>query len=432
MIITARRTADIMIDYAQAVARLLAHAAPLPSESCALADALWRVSAQRVTSPSALPSFDHAAMDGYALAAGAVVPAGSEHAVHGSQAAGDVAVVSGGAAWEIMTGARLPDGLDAVVAVERTQLLSSRDDGAPQRIRLLDDVASGRNVRHTGSDVAKGTIALEAGTCIEPSHIMLLAALGIAELAVVRRPRVAVICTGKELEPDLRAPLAAERIYNSNGPYLAAALAACGAQLLFCETVDDTAVTYAAALGRAVAAGADLVVSTGAVSMGRYDFVPNVLRQCGAELLFHKVAIRPGKPQLAAMLPEGPLVMALPGTPMAVAVGLRFFVAPVLRAMSGQAAEPVFHALLDTPQQAKPGLRHFLRARLGLDGQGRLHADVQAQQQPFRIQPFAQGDAWVILPEPSGEAPQGGIVEVASLHPGVGLSVQRFLSGAGS
>lgn len=419
-----------MIDYAQAIDRLLAHAPQLSTETCALADASQRVLADAVASPLPLPSFDHAAMDGYALAAKNAVPAGSEHAVQGSQAAGDTAVASGGAAWEIMTGARLPDGLDAVVAVERTQLISRHADGSPERIRLLDDIACGRNVRYTGSDIAKGALALSAGTCIEPSHVMLLAALGIAELAVVRRPRVAIICTGKELQPDLRAPLAAERIYNSNGPYLATSLAVCGAQVLSCETVDDTAANYAAALKRALAAGADLVISTGAVSMGRYDFVPDTLRQFDAELLFHKVAIRPGKPQLAARLREGPLVMALPGTPMAVAVGLRFFVTPVLRAMGGQAAEPVFHAVLDTPQQPKAGLRHFLRARLGLDAQGRLHAGVSAQQQPFRIQPFAQADAWVILAEQSGEAWQGSIVQVASLHPGASLSVHAAHQGA--
>ena len=424
-IITARRTARAMIDYVQAIDRLLAHAPRLSSETCMLADASQRVLAEAVISPLALPSFDHAAMDGYALAARQGVSADSEHVVLGSQAAGDHAVASGGAAWEIMTGARLPEGLDAVIPVERTQLISRHGDGSPERIRLLEDIYSGKNVRYAGSDIAQGALVLGAGTCVEPAHIMLMAALGVGELAVVRRPRVAIICTGKELQADLNRPLAAEHIYNSNGPYLAASLAASGAQVLFCETVDDTAVTYAAALERATAAGADLVVSTGAVSMGRYDFVPETLHRSGAELLFHKVAIRPGKPQLAAKLPGGPLVMALPGTPMAVAVGLRFFVEPVLRVMSGQAAEPAFHALLDTPQQAKAGLRHFLRARLGLDALGRLHAHVPAQQQPFRIQPFAQADAWVILPELSGEAAQGSLVQVASLHGAAGLSVHR-------
>ncbi|HEY9131644.1 MAG TPA: molybdopterin molybdotransferase MoeA, partial [Dyella sp.] len=324
-----------MIDYAQAIDRLLARAPKLSSEACALADTAGRVLAEDIVSPIALPSFDHAAMDGYALSSGSSLAANTEHAVQGSQAAGDAASTSSGDAWEIMTGARLPAGLDTVIAVERTQCLESDADGTPSRIRLLDALHAGSNVRLTGSDIARGAHALRAGSQISPAQIMLLAALGIGRVKVVRRPRVAVICTGKELQADLGTPLDAERIYNSNGPYLCAALAQCGAQLVGCETVDDTALTYAEALRRALDAGADLVVSTGAVSMGRYDFVPDTLLGFGAEWLFHKVAIRPGKPQLAACLREGPIVMALPGTPMAVAVGMRFFIAPLLRTMAG-------------------------------------------------------------------------------------------------
>lgn len=407
-----------MISYDQARDRLLAHAARLADESCSLGECLGRVLAHDVVSSMALPSFDHAAMDGYALRATEPLGAGSEHAVLGSQAAGDVARTSAGMAWEIMTGAQLPEGLDAVVAVERTQLLATATDGAPTRIRLLDSLAAGTNVRHAGSDVATGAAVVRAGIHIGPAQVMLLAALGITQVDVVRQPRVAIICTGKELQADPTRPLAAEQIHNSNGPYLVAALSAAGARVVSCDTVDDTAVTYARAVERACDAGVDLIISTGAVSMGRYDFVPDTLGELGAELLFHKVAIRPGKPLLAASLHEGPLVLALPGTPMAVAAGFRFFVAPVLRAWAGQGDEPTLHAVLDTPQQPKPGLRHFLRASLHHAADGRLHARLLNQQQPFRIQPFAEADAWVVLPEDAGDCAAGMLVEVANLQPG--------------
>jgi molybdopterin molybdotransferase len=130
------------------------------------------------------------------------------------------------------------------------------------------------------------------------------------------------------------------------------------------------------------------------------------------------VAIRPGKPVLCAKLAKGPLILALPGTPMAVAVGFRFFVAPVLRAMMGQGTEPTLHALLDTPQQPKAGLRHFLRATLHQDALGQLHASVSSQQQPFRIRPFAEADGWIVLPEDAGDCALGKRVEVVSLEPG--------------
>lgn len=413
-----------MIRYHDAIARLLDVTARLPIETLAVSDALGRVLAAPVHSPIALPSFDHAAMDGYALAAPEPLDAGSEHVVHGSQAAGDAARRADGGAWEIMTGARLPDGLDAVVAVERTELLASAPDGTPLRIRLRDELSEGQNVRHAGVDVGQGATVLDAGTRLQPAQLMLLAAIGAAQVEGVRRPRVVVIGTGKELVMDPRQPLIDGQIYSSNGPYLAAALTLAGAQVLSCEVVDDTAVTYAHALRRAQDAGADLVISTGAVSMGRYDFVPDALRQLGAHELFHKVAMRPGKPLLAATLPDGPLVMALPGTPMAVAAGLRFFVAPVLRAMLGQGDEPSLHAVLDTPQQPKAGLRHFLRATFTLGNDGRLHAQVMPQQQPFRILPFAQADGWVVLDEDAGDCAAGRLVEIASLDADTALSLR--------
>ena len=413
-----------MIGYAQALQRLLAQVEPLPSEYCALAEATGRVLADDIYGPVALPSFDHAAMDGYALCVREPLAAGSEHVVYGSQAAGEARRAGAIGACEIMTGASLPEEFDAVIAVERTELLAKHPDGAPARIRLLDPLAVGHNVRHTGADVAKGSIVLTVGTPIEAAHVMLLAALGLAQVKVVRRVRIAVVCTGMELQADPSQPLADGQIYNSNGPYLVTALAAAGAKVLSCETVDDTAGTFAAALQRAVSAGADLVISTGAVSMGRYDFVPDTLRRFNVQLLFHKVAIRPGKPLLCARLPNGPLILALPGTPMAVAVGFRFFVVPTLRAMMGQDAESTLYAMLDTPQQPKAGLRHFLRATLHQGAEGQLHASVLSQQQPFRIRPFAEADSWVVLPEDAGDCIAGKRIEIVSLEPGAALRIR--------
>lgn len=414
-----------VVSYEDALQRLLAQAARLPGESQALADASGRILAGDVHSPMDLPSFDHAAMDGYALAAAAGIRGGSEFDVLASQAAGDGLRRIEGGACEIMTGARLPVGLDAVIAVEQTELLASHGDGSPARIRVLQEVRSGQNVRLAGSDIANGAVAAVAGTRVDAAMAMLLAALGKARVDVVRRPRVAVVCTGKELQADAAQPLDVDRIHNSNGPYLAAALAAAGAQVVACLTVDDTAITFAEALDGVLADGVDLVVSTGAVSMGRYDFIPALLRESGAELLFHGVAMRPGKPLLAARLADGPLLLAMPGTPMAVAASMRFFVNPLLRAMLGQAPEPMAVAALATAQAPKPGLRHFLRGRLHFDGQGRLHATPMPHQQPFRIHAFAQSDAWIVLDGTSAECPAGMMVAVASLEAGAPMGIAR-------
>ncbi|MEP7184647.1 MAG: gephyrin-like molybdotransferase Glp [Rhodanobacter sp.] len=412
-----------MIGYGEALARLLASATPIGEETSTLKQASGRVLARDLESPMALPSFDHAAMDGYALFAGAGLPDGSEHVVHGSLAAGNAPPDAAHGAWEIMTGACLPPGLDAVIAVERTELLETPPDGRPARIRLRDPLVAGGNVRVAGMDVARGSAVLTGGTTVGAAQIMLLAALGVSRIPVRRRLRVSIICTGKELQTDPSQPLTPGRIHNSNGPYLAAELLAAGAQVTGCETVDDSAVTYAEALKRATDVGADLVVSTGAVSMGRYDFVPEALVRLKAQILFHKVAIRPGRPLLAARLRNGPLLLALPGTPMAVAVGLRFFVLPLLRAMTGQTPEKPSRAILATSHPHKPGLRHFLRASLSQDDNCRLLATVPSLQQPFRIHSFAHMNAWVVVPEDAVSCDAGMAVDVVIMRPAQSESV---------
>jgi molybdopterin molybdotransferase len=405
-----------MTDYAQAMAQILAECVPMETEMCPVQEASGRVLAEAVRSPVDLPPFDNSAMDGFALKLeGATARVGSEYPVGGRQAAGDTPGKSDGDAWEITTGAHLPVGLDSVVAVERVEVLAADGAGNPTRIRLRDEVSPGQNVRYAGSDIVAGTEALAAGTRLEPSAIMLLASMGIADVSVRRAVRVAIVNTGKELVDDPSLPLAPGSIRHSNGPYLAAALAAAGVDVVYRRTVDDAPSSFTDALSHPLAARADIVISTGAVSMGRYDFVPEALREQGARVLFHKVEIRPGKPLLFARFEGGPLLFCLPGNPMAVAVGLRFFVIPALRALAGLPSERPLRAVLDAAQSAKPGLRHFLKARVHVDHEGRLHANVLQGQQAFRIRSLVDANAWVVLPELDGDREANDPVDVYGL-----------------
>jgi molybdopterin molybdotransferase len=391
-----------MIDYDDALARIRSRCVPMAGEPCSSGLASDRVLAVPVVAAADLPPFDNSAMDGFALAGGEqAVAGGSVHVVAGMQAAGDAPSRSDGLAYEIMTGARMPDGLDRVIPVERTEPLPGGD--AAEGIRLLDAVVRGQNVRYAGSDVAIGEAVLAAGRRIDPAASMLLAALGIAEVVVAKRPRVAIISTGKELSDDPSRPLAAGAIRNSNGPYLEAALRMAGAEVVSRATVDDTVDTFREALRRAIDTGVDIVVSTGAVSMGRYDFIPDTLRELGADIAFHKVAIRPGKPLLFASFRNGPLLFGLPGNPISTAIGMRFFVAPALRTMLGLAPERPLRALIDTARP-KSNLRHFLKANVRVDDEGRLRAAVLGGQESFRIRPLVEANAWVVVPEEgSGE-----------------------------
>ncbi len=397
---------------------VLDHATRLESEWCPLDQSLGRVLHDDVHAGACLPPFDNAAMDGFALRVGdGGARAGAEFAVDGRLAAGDgvPALIGDGSAIEIMTGACVPASLDAVVPVEQAIVLARHADGSACRIRLLGDVAVHQHIRRTGTDVAPGTRIVRAGEPVQPQHLMLFAALGATPVAVTRTPRVAVICTGRELVDDPSRALQPGQIRNGNGPFLAACIAAAGAQCVYRATVGDDADSFIAALEAARQARADVVLSTGAVSMGAHDFVPEALRRAGADIAFHKVRMRPGKPLLFARLAEGMAFFGLPGNPVAAAVGMRFFVEPMLRAMLGMPAQRALQATLAETFEKRAPMTFFLKARLCADASGGLRAEVLPGQESFRVLPLAAANAWAVVPEAAMRLERGATVAVHGL-----------------
>lgn len=402
-----------MIGYDEALAIIVGPRTVLPRERIPASQALGRVLAVAVASPDDLPPFANSAMDGFALRAGAgVLAAGTEFVVAGALAAGDVTVGAGEGAWEIMTGAGVPDELDTVVPVEQVDVVEHDAQDRPQRVRLLADVAAGQHLRQRGEDVARGAQVMASGQILQAPHLAVLAALGVATVEVVRRPRVALINTGRELVDNPVQPLAPGQIRNSNGLLLAVRLDAAGADVVYRRVVGDEPPEFEAAVRAALAAGADVLLSTGAVSMGRYDFVPDTLRGLGAQIHFHKVRIRPGKPLLFAQLADGQLYFGLPGNPAASAVGLRFFVEPALRDLLGLPPERPLRVPLANPAGKPVPMRRHLKARLVCDDAGQLRAQVLAGQESFRIAPLLQSNAWAVIAEDAGDVPVGGLVDV--------------------
>ncbi len=401
-----------MIAYSEALQHLMEAAAPLPAERLALHEAAGRILATDIISGQSLPPFDNSAMDGFALFAdGAPLESDTEFVVQGWQAAGDAGAEGGDGAWEIMTGARMPVGLDTVVPIENVEILAS-EQGRPTRIALKSGVKPGQHVRLRGQDVEEGERVLQAGQALDINARTLLHAIGVAEVAVVARPKVAVIATGKELVTEAAQALDSGQIRDSNRPYLIGRLQAAGAEVVWQGTVGDDVAAFDAVLDDALAAGAKVLISTGAVSAGRYDFIPDALRARGARIVFHKVAIRPGKPLLFAVLPDGALYFGLPGNPVSAAVGQRFFVEPVLRRLLGLAAEPLLQLPLQADVRKPPGLRFHARARVDVDARGRLSVRVLSGQESFRLKSMLQANAWVVLEGEGGLVAAGTLVRV--------------------
>lgn len=395
-----------MLRYAEAL-RLLRQAARaqprLGEEEVPLSEALGRVTSRPLASREAIPPFDNSSMDGYALAAAKAAKVPARLPVLGTIMAGDapICAVKSGGAWRIMTGAPIPAGADAVVPVEKTESL----DGG-KTVEILEAPEEGDYVRGAGKDFKAGAQVCPSGTRLGARHLLALAATGIPRVPVVRRPRVSLISTGKELLGP-GEPLSAGKIRDASSTYLQNAVPLLGCDFSFHGIVPDDPKDFERRLERAVLGGADLILTTGAVSMGEADFIPAALKSLGAEVVFHKVAIRPGKPVFLARFPKGPVFFGLPGNPISTVVGLRFFVEPFLRELLGRAPEPGLRSRLVAPVDKPQGLRCFFKARRSDDGR----VEILPGQASFQIHSLLSADCWAVLPEAGVRLRKGAEVD---------------------
>ncbi|HZD28110.1 MAG TPA: molybdopterin biosynthesis protein [Xanthobacteraceae bacterium] len=313
--------------------------APLPGETIGLAAALGRVLAADVAAPIDVPPFDRANVDGFALRSADTVGA-SDGAPRRFRLNGEVIVcghapaleVTAGSATTIATGAVIPRGADAVVMIEHTDLT---DEGAAPAIDVRRAVAPGQFISYAGSDIARGETVLRRKTLLSSREIGVLAACGLAEIEVVRKPKVAVLSTGDELAAPGSA-LAPARVYDSNGAIIAAAVTEAGGEAVpFGAFPDDEAALERAV--RAALAACDLLVLSGGTSKGAGDLSHRIVSKLG-EVLVHGVALKPGKPLCLATIGGKPLAV-LPGFPTSAIFTFHAFVAPVIRARAGLAAQ---------------------------------------------------------------------------------------------
>jgi molybdopterin molybdotransferase len=379
----------------EALARVLDRVRPLPSEAVPLERASGRTLAEDARAGVDLPRFPSSAMDGFALRA-ADTP--GRLPVVARVAAGHPAPrpLASGEAMGIATGGVVPDGADAVVPIEH---VTESDDA----VAVADPVAQGANVRPLGADVRNGETVLGEGTLLTPPRIAALAAAGVAEPRCARLPRIAIVTTGSELRR-VGEPLAAGEIYESNGVMLGALLDRHGA-VVERGTVADDETAHRDALARGLEA--DVLVTSGGVSVGPHDLVRRTLGELGVEEVFWGVAMRPGKP-ISFGTRERTLVFGLPGNPVSSLVGALLFVVPALRALQGASdPAPRFEwAALASAARRNPQRDDFQRARIEIAGGHAVLRPIEGQESHMIVR-AAAADALVHVPRGEGELAAG-------------------------
>lgn len=368
--------------------------------------ALGRVLARDVIAPCNVPAHDNSAMDGYAVRA-TDLPDDTDAslAVVGTAFAGRPfsGIVGPGQAVRIMTGAAIPQGADTIVVQEVTQ--RDRD-----RVLVPPGQKIGQNIRHAGEDLTLGSVALAAGTRCGPAELGLVASLGIAEVVVQRRLRVAFFSTGDEIA-SIGRPLAPGEVYDSNRYTLYGALTRLGCELLDMGVVADDPEALEAAF-RDASLAADVIITSGGVSVGEADFIRDLMDRLG-EVSFWKLAIKPGRPMAFGRIGDA-VLFGLPGNPVAVLVTFYQFVQDALLRMMGVSPLPVaerFELPCKVAIRKQPGRCEFLRGRLVRDG-ARLSVRPAGAQGSGVLRSMSEADCFIVLPETSGSVRPGDMVQV--------------------
>jgi molybdopterin molybdotransferase len=388
----------------EALARIVATAELLATEKVSVAAAAGRILREPARALVDLPPFPSSAMDGFAVRAADTpgelpvvfeVPAGSP----------PPGALPPGSAAAISTGGTVPDGADAVVPVELVENHGTR-------VAITGKAMDGQHVRPRGGDVREGNVVVEAGTRLGPAQIGALAASGIAEVICSALPRVAVLATGSELRA-AGETLTAGQIYESNRAMLAATLARIGADVEALPVVEDDEAAHRAAIARGLEA--DVLVTSGGVSMGEHDLVRRVESELGVREVFWGVAVKPGKP-LSFGARDGALVFGLPGNPVSSLVGALVFVATGLRALQGASdARPRYaHGLTAAALRRNEYRDEFVRAVRVDHGDGMVLEAISGQESHMIVR-AAVADSLVHVPRGEGELPAGSLVRFLAL-----------------
>jgi molybdopterin molybdotransferase len=404
-----------MISLELAREKILENAEPLSSEEVDLMSAWGRVLASDVYAGHNVPPNDNSAMDGYAVRAVDLKKAGPDNPltlkVVGEVAAGTAytAVLQKGEAVSIMTGAPVPKGADSIVPVEYTRQTENQ-------VSLYISPRSGDHIRRAGEDLKQGNLILHKGQSIAAAQLGILASLGLSRVTVVKRPRIAILATGNELQA-VGEPALEYRIYNSNSYTLTAQVLDAGAEPVNLGIAPDNIAKLKQILSKAD--NCQILITSGGVSMGKYDLMQAVFKDLGMELVFWKVAIKPGKPSLFGRCDKR-LVFGLPGNPVASMVTFEAFIRPAIYKLLGkkQVLPDYITAIATENIKKKPGRKHLVRVML-TQKDGRYYATTTGQQGSGMLSSMLGAAGLMIIPADSAGIAAGETATVQLLNIGV-------------
>ncbi len=399
-----------MIEVSTALKQILEQIPVLGKERINILSALGRVLAEDIVAPRHIPPWPNSAMDGYAVKAADIKGASPNRPITlkviADLPAGQIfkGLVGPKEAIRIMTGAPIPEGTDTVVPVEDTE-----KDG--ESVRIFKDIGRGENIRLAGEDVKQGEQIFSAGTILQPAHIGMLASCQRAFIYVYQKPRVAILSTGDELI-EIDEPWAEGKIVNSNAYSLTSQVKMCGAEPILLGIARDRLDDLLAKIKQGLLA--DILITSGGVSVGDYDLVKEMLRQLG-QINFWKVAMRPGQP-LAFGLMAGKPLFGLPGNPVSSMVSFEQFVRPAILKMSGHIKlfRPTILAELGEDLEKKAGLRHFIRCRLKREDD-KIIATTTGEQGSGMLSSMVKAQGLLVLPPEVTKARAGERVKVMLL-----------------
>lgn len=388
----------ISLDEARRILQERFSAKPVGTEHVRLSQAYDRVLAKDTVAHTDVPPFNRATVDGYAVKAKDTFGADETKPIAlkicGSINVGEVPhiAVEDGSAAEIATGAPIPEGTDAVIMFEYT----IRKDA---KVALYRPVSKGENVMKAGSDIKKGDMILKKGQTLSSWEIGVLAALGIAKVEVYKRPKVAIISTGPEIV-ELGKPLPSGKIYDINAHTLNAAVLECGGQPLNFGIVPDEADKLKTAIRKALSS-ADVVITSGGVSAGPRDLIPEILSQLGEPgIIIDGMAVKPGKPTTIAIVDRKP-VFALPGHPTSSLLMFHILVRPIIVKMAGKTEEPLpfVEVIVGARIFSEKGRRTFIMVNLSRDKTGKTLVSPVATGLSGAITTLTKADGFIELPE---------------------------------